>query len=133
MKKYNLTKKDKELVGEAREIIQKAYTKNKGLTSDVSCCLVTSKGSIFTGVDLEGFISNVCAESSAISNMVKAGEGKEKIATVVALYESPNYKSYLILPPCGACRHNMSKFGNPWVIISKTKKVKLKDFISRAI
>jgi cytidine deaminase len=62
--------------------------------------------------------------------MIKEGNGKENISIIVALYDDwPKYKKndYLILPPCGACRHNLSKFGNPWVIVSKTKKAKLKE------
>ena len=63
-----------------------------------------------------------------MSNMILAGKGNSKLKTVFALYEyHKKYNKYIILPPCGTCRHNLSKFGNPWIFVSKTKKAKLKE------
>jgi len=132
MKKHLLTKQDRKLVKKARDVAINGYTRNDKILSDVSCCLITSKGELFSGVDIEGFApgSSICAETSALSNMIKNGNGKENVSTIVALYDyRPKHKKddYKILPPCGTCRDNISLFGNPWVIISKTSKVKLRD------
>jgi cytidine deaminase len=132
VKLVNSTKQDKEIITKARELAKKSYVKNKEITSDVVSILITESGDEFHGADIEGLASGsgVCAETSAITNMILAGKGNSKLKLVFALYEYPpkyNKDEYLILPPCGTCRHNLSKFGNPWVIVSKTKKVKLNE------
>ena len=85
---------------------------------------------MFYGADIEGLApgSGVCAETSAITNMILAGKGNDKIETCLGLYGEPKYKNkiYEILPPCNKCRKNLRKFGKPWVFISNTKKEKLK-------
>lgn len=132
VKLVSLTKEDKELISKARALAKKSYIKNKEITSDVISIMVTESGEEFYGADIEGLASGsgICAETSAISNMILAGKGDSKLKFVLALYEySPKYNKndYMTLPPCGTCRHNLSKFGNPWIIVSKTKKVKLKE------
>lgn len=132
VKLINLTKEDKILVAKARILVKKSYINNKQIVSDVISILITESGEEFHGVDIEKLVSGsgVCAETSALTNMILAGKGNSKLKTIFALYEYPpkyNKKDYLILPPCGACRHNLSKFGNPWVFVSKTKKVRLKE------
>jgi len=130
VKQINLTKEDKALITKARKLARKSYIENKKIVSDVFCIMITEKGEEFHGVDIENLITGICAETSAISNMILAGKGNSKLKTVFALYEYPpdeKKQDYIILPPCGACRHNLSKFGNPWVFVSKTKKVKLKE------
>jgi len=131
VKLVNLTKSDKELITKARNLVRKSYISNEKIVSDVFCILITENDE-FHGVDIENLASGsgVCAETSALSNMILAGKGKSKLKIVVALYDyKPKYKKddYKILPPCGACRHNLNKFGNPWIFVSKTKKVKLKE------
>ncbi len=130
VKLVNLTKEDKALIAKARELARKSYISNDKFLSDVFSLFITEKGDEFYGADIEKLASGsgICAETSAISNMILAGKGNAKLKTVLALYDyMPKHKKndYVILPPCGTCRHNLSKFGNPWVIVSKTKKVRL--------
>jgi cytidine deaminase len=124
-----LTKKDLRLIQKAKKIIGKTHLRNGKIISDVVSIIITEKGNVFYGVDIEGFApgSGVCAETSAITNMILAGKGNEKIETCLALYGEPRYKKkiYKILPPCNKCRKNLKKFGNPLVFISDTKKKKL--------
>ncbi len=125
-----LNKKDIKLVSTARKLVKKAYIRNGKIVSDVVSIIITDKGNSFYGVDIENLHpgSGICAETSAISNMILAGKGKSKIITALALYDyGPKYKKedYKILPPCKKCRINLRKFGNPWVFISKTEKEKL--------
>jgi len=132
VKLVNLTKEDKALISKARELARKSYIHNNKIVSDVISIFITEKGEEFYGADIEKLASGsgICAETSAMSNMILAGKGNSKLKTVLAVYEYPpedGVKKYLILPACGTCRHNLSKFGNPWVIISKTKKAKLKE------
>ena len=132
VKLVNLTKKDKELVNKARKLLRKSYVSNEKIVSDVISIIITEKGTEYYGADIENLASGsgICAETSAISNMILGGEGKSKIKFVLAIYDYyPKYKKnkYIVLPPCGTCRHNLHKFGNPWVIVSKTKKTRLKE------
>ena len=132
MKLVNLTKEDKALIAKARKLARKSYIENKQIVSDIFCIILTEDGEEFHGVDIEKLAagSGICAETSAVSNMIRAGKGNSKLKLVLAIYEYPpdySKKQYAIFPPCGACRHNLSKFGNPWVIVSKDKKTKLKE------
>jgi len=132
VKLVSLTKEDKALITKARKLVRESYIDDKEMTSDVISIMITEEGEEFHGADIEKLASGsgICAETSAISNMILAGKGKSKLRIVLALYDYvPKYNknSFLILPPCGTCRHNLSKFGNPWVIVSKTKKAKLKE------
>ena len=83
----------------------------------------------FNGSDTEKLSTWICAETSDVSNMILAGKGNSKLKKVLTFYESPpDYKKdYMILLPCKVCRHNLSKFGSPFTITSKTSKVKLND------
>jgi len=132
VKLVNLTKEDKELVTKARKLLRKSYISNKKIISDVFSIIITEDGKEFHGVDIEKLASGsgICAETSAISNMILAGKGESKLKVVLAIYDYfPKYKKddYILAPPCGTCRHNLNKFGNPWVFVSKTKKTRLKE------
>jgi len=125
-----LTIKDKKLIKEAEKIIVKSRSVKLIDTGDVGSALVTSKGNIFTGVSL-GFYCGIgsCGEYQAIGSMISNGE--KEIKTIVAVcYDA---KKYSVIPPCGKCRemiHQVSKKNwNTEVIISKTKKVKLKELL----
>jgi len=126
----DLNKEDLKLVQKAKKLLSKTHFRNNKIVSDVVGIILTEEGDIFYGVDLEGLApgSGCCAETSAITNMVLAGKGKDKIETSLALYGEPKYKKplYRVLPPCVKCRKNLKKFGSPWVFISETKKEKLK-------
>jgi cytidine deaminase len=72
-------------------------------TGFVGAALVTSRGSIFTGVNLDFYCGiGFCAEHSAVAEMVKAGE--TRIAKIVAVATSKEGDLIGVLPPCGRCR-----------------------------
>lgn len=130
MKTYNLTKEDKELIKIGKETAIKGF-RDDNLSCDLGGALITNKGKIYSGINMEVKSSagaSICGERSAIMQMVSQGE--RNIKTIVAVWIENRKecdKYWGILPPCGICRHVISQFGNPWVIISKTKKVKLSD------
>ena len=76
-----LTKKDLKLIEKAKKLITKTHTRNKKIVSDVVSIIVTDKGEMFFGADIEGLApgSGVCAETSAMTNMILKGKGKDKI------------------------------------------------------
>ena len=68
-----------------------------------------------------------CGEYQAVGAMLSNGE--KEIDTIVAVERSDK----VIMPPCGKCREMIyqcdKKNLNTWVIISKSKKVKLKELL----
>jgi len=126
VKKVNLTKEDKNLINIAKEVSIKNYVNNKDISCDVASALITDKNNVYQGINIESKMSaptSICGETGAIASMVANGE--RKIKAIVAV--SADKEETVILPPCGSCRHIISQFGNPWVIISKTKKIKLNE------
>lgn len=125
-----LTKEDNELIEAAKKIIVKSNAIKLIDTADFGAALVTSKGSIYSGVSL-GFTCGIgsCAEYQAVGTMISNGE--KEIKTIVAISCNGN-----IYSPCGKCRemlHQLSKNSeNTEVIISKNEKVKLKDLLPYA-
>jgi len=126
MQTYKLTKEDTNLIAIAKEVISKNHIENNLISCGVGSALITSKGKSYKGVNIHSKTSgptSICAETAAIAQMVSDGE--RKIKAIVALWVDG--KEWDVLPPCGACRHIISQFGDPWVIISKTEKTQLSD------
>jgi cytidine deaminase len=72
----------------------------------VGAALRTESGAVFAGGNVENaaYPVGVCAETSAISAMVAAGERRIMEILVVG---SGRKK----IPPCGACRQRIAEFG----------------------
>lgn len=125
-----LTKGDKDLIKEAENIILKSKKIKLLNTASMGAALVTSKGNLFCGVCM-GFHCGIgsCAEYQAIGSMVSNGENE--IKTIVAVSKNGN-----IHVPCGKCREMINqvckKNKNTFVIISKSKKIKLKGLLPLA-
>ncbi|MBS3095905.1 cytidine deaminase [Candidatus Woesearchaeota archaeon] len=121
-----LTKEDKELIKKAKVLVGKRKVSG-GVVREVGSALLTKGGEIFTGVSLDLWCGiGFCAEHSAISNMVSHSNETE-IKTIVAFGDK-------IMYPCGRCREMMELVDkrnryNTEVIISKNKKVKLKELL----
>lgn len=127
-----LTIKDKELIEEAKQIIVKSRPVKLIDTGDVGSALITPKGNIFRGVSL-GFYCGIgsCGEYQAIGSMISNGE--KEIKTIVAVWYDEKTRKYQVISPCGKCREMIwqacKKNQNTEVIISGTKKVKLKELL----
>ena len=136
MKTYKLTKEDKKLIEQAEKISAKSkQVKLKEETGNVGAALITHKGNIYRGVCI-GFYCGIgsCGEYQAIGSMISNGE--KEIKTIVAVWHDDKNKKYAVIPPCGKCREMIHQLGkrnwNSWVIISKTKKTKLKELLPLA-
>jgi cytidine deaminase len=126
MKTHKLKKEDLNLIEIAKEVISKNHIENDKISCSVGSALITGKGKVYKGVNIHSKTSgptSICAETAAIAQMVSDGE--RRIKAIVALWVDG--KKWDVLPPCGACRHIISQFSNPWVIITKTRKTKLSD------
>ncbi len=120
-----LNKQDNGLIEKARDIIKKSKPVNLIDTGEVGSALVTLDENIYRGVSM-GFYCGIgsCGEYLAIGAMISNGE--KKIKTIVSVNDKGD-----VMPPCGKCREMMLQASkenkNTEVIISKSKKVKLKD------
>ena len=128
-----LTKEDKELIKQAKDTAHEGFIDNRknAVGSDLASVLKTKSGSIYAGVNMDFLNSggySICGEKSAILHMLT--KGQRDIDTIVAVWISRDYKKnkkWDVIQPCGSCRHVISKFGNPWIIVSRSKKVRLKE------
>ena len=91
-----------ELIHEANQVRSRAYAPYSNYK--VGAALLTKKGQIFTGVNVENaaYPDSICAERSAIFSAVSAGE-REFEAIAVATRNGG--------APCGSCRQVLSEFG----------------------
>lgn len=78
----------------------------------VGAAIRTASGAIFTGCNVENaaFPEGVCAEASAISAMVLAGE--RQIVEVLTVCDGE-----LISTCCGGCRQKIREFAGPDAVI----------------
>ncbi|MCD6196355.1 MAG: cytidine deaminase [Staphylothermus sp.] len=111
--------KIQELIRKAEEILPNSYAPYSGI--HVASAILTDKGNIYQGVNIENASLGLtmCAERTAIFNMVTHGDRKPIIVAIVTDYEEP-------IPPCGACRQVIAEF-NPEATIAmySTKSKKL--------
>ena len=96
------------LVAAARAAREQAYAPYSGFSVGAA---VAAGGHTFTGVNVENasYPVGVCAERSAVSAMVAAGERRIEAVAVVAGGE------HGVTSPCGACRQVLREFGGPEV------------------
>lgn len=87
----------------AQKIRDKAYVPYSHF--HVGCCIKTPSGNFYTGCNVENvsYGLTICAEASAITAMVSAGETQIQELVVVSNGEE-------ICTPCGACRQRIREF-----------------------
>ncbi len=96
------------LVTAARDVRERAYAPYSGFNVGAA---VLAGGRIFTGANVENaaYPVSVCAERSAVSAMVAAGERRIEVVAVVAAGDHGPTS------PCGACRQVLREFAEPGV------------------
>ncbi len=115
------------LIEEAYKITGK-YRPSQFCTSGVvGCALLTSKGNIYTGINVDSACGlGFCAEHAAIAEMLKHQESE--IALLVAI----NFQKEF-LSPCGRCREFIYQVNplnqNTKVILSRDKIILLQDLL----
>ena len=84
----------------------------------VGAALMTKKGNIYTGVNVENgaYPMTICAERTAVVKAVSEGE-KEFIAIAVVTDDGGS--------PCGACRQVLSEFGLDIIVLIANEKGEL--------
>ncbi len=100
--------KRQELIQKANQVRSRAYAPYSNY--QVGAALLTKKGQIFTGVNVENaaYPDSICGERSAVFNAVSAGE-RDFEAIAVATRNGGT--------PCGSCRQVLSEFGLDIVVL----------------
>ncbi|AHE67325.1 cytidine deaminase [Legionella oakridgensis] len=96
----------KRMINKAHQALSHSYAPYSGYS--VSSCLCSEEEILFTGVNVENssYGLTLCAETSAIMQMVAAG--KRQIKDIVVLS-----KDNALCSPCGACRQRIYEFSTP--------------------
>ncbi|WED44133.1 cytidine deaminase [Legionella cardiaca] len=94
---------EKSMINYAKQALIHAYAPYSNFR--VASCLCSEDGSLYTGVNVENasYGLSICAETSAICQMIAAG--KRKIKSIVVLNGENTLCS-----PCGACRQRIIEF-----------------------
>ena len=100
-------------MGDKRDLFEaaaKAMAKAHAPYSDfpVGAALRTGKGTIFAGCNVENasYPEGWCAETTALAQMVMAGE-REVVEMAVVAQRMPR------ITPCGGCRQRLAEFARP--------------------
>ena len=114
---------DKELYAKAKKVAINAYAPYSHFK--VGAALLCDSGNIYTGVNIENssYGATICAERSALSAAVGAGE-KKFIKIAVASSQGEAW-------PCGICRQVLMEFSdknNPMKIITGTDENSLEIY-----
>lgn len=74
----------------------------------VGAALLSGSGAVFAGCNIENasYPEGWCAETSAISHMIMAGE--KQITEILVVAENMDR-----ITPCGGCRQRLSEFASP--------------------
>lgn len=77
----------------------------------VGAAILTPAGNIYSGSNVENasYPEGCCAETSAISHMIRAGE--KEISEILVVGDAANCS------PCGGCRQRISEFGTDETVI----------------
>ncbi|CAM2875156.1 cytidine deaminase [Legionella worsleiensis] len=99
-----------QMIHDAHESLKNAYAPYSKY--HVGCCICTIDDKLYTGVNVENgsYGLTICAEGSAICNMITAGD---RLIKKVVILSSDN----LLCPPCGACRQRIHEFSTPDTMI----------------
>jgi cytidine deaminase len=98
------------MIFQAKQALGRAYAPYSNYL--VSSCLCSEDGNLYTGVNVENasYGLTICAESSAICQMVAAGQ--QKITSLIILNNKNTSCS-----PCGACRQRIAEFATAETMI----------------
>lgn len=98
---------DDELVAAATAAVTRAYDSGKHF---VGAAIRTSGGAIYTGVNLQAYVTriSVCAEPIALGQAVLAGDGE--VARAVAVLRTER-GAPVVCSPCGMCRELLGDYG----------------------
>lgn len=118
-----------ELIQKAASVLNSQKLGDGFYVGDVGCALISEDDQVFTGASIGANLS-VCAEQSAVSQMVS--KGKPRIKKIVAVWKDEKGELYVI-PPCGRCREFLKMVDSDNleadIILGPDHVVKLKELL----
>ena len=103
LKKYDITKNDRELIEIALEVLNKNF--DDGVYNHtVGCALLCKSGKIYKGVNCDG-IHGSCAEY--ITMGIAISNGEREFDTIVAVHDK---SQNCVVSPCGNCRQMLFEY-----------------------
>jgi len=100
----------KQMISHAHQALAHSYAPYSHFT--VAACICSEKDVLFTGVNVENssYGLTICAERSAISQMIVSGARQIKSIVILAGTNE-------LCTPCGACRQCIHEFSIPETLI----------------
>jgi cytidine deaminase len=94
------------MIEKAHKALENSYSPYSNFK--VACCIQTETDTFFTGVNVENssYSVTLCAEMSAIAQMVTSGHRKIQKLVIIS-------GTNTVCPPCGACRQCIFEFSTP--------------------
>jgi cytidine deaminase len=94
----------------------------------VGAALLSSQGNLYTGCNVESasYGATICAERSAIVQMVAAGE--REILAVAVFVDAPEPAM-----PCGICRQLIVEFSGDAIVVSATPSARIDTNIAELL
>lgn len=126
-----LSKKDKELIEIASEVLERNCNLYESRDLHVACALLAKSGKVYTGINIKTSHS-VCAEQVAIGQALTQGE--REFDTIVAV-KFDDDGSIRVVSPCGLCRYIINNLNLTMNVIledvynNKVLKIKSKDLL----
>ena len=104
---------DDELIAAAKEAFSRSYAPYSKFF--VGSAVLAESGAVYQGCNVENasYGGTICAERSAVSAMIMAGD---KAIRRVAVYTDHSHAA----SPCGICRQVIREFGMEVTVISET-------------
>ncbi|TYO91264.1 cytidine deaminase [Oceanicella actignis] len=101
---------EEELYAAALAARARAYSPHSNFA--VGCAIRSASGAIHVGANVENqsYPEGWCAETSAIAQMIMAGEREILEVCVVADLDPP-------ITPCGGCRQRLAEFAGPSTLV----------------
>ena len=98
------------MIDHATQAMQEAYAPYSNF--HVGVCIRTDNDKLFVGANIENasYSLTLCAEATAIANMIMAGYRHINEIVIVI-------KGDVVCPPCGGCRQRIAEFANSDLLI----------------
>ena len=108
-----LTKKDKELIEVATEVVKANSDLYKNLGMHVAAAIRAKSGKIYKGININTSHS-ICAEQVAMGQAFACGERDLEALVAVKMNDDGSVR---VVSPCGLCRYTFDKFNDSFDVI----------------
>ena len=119
MKEWNL------MIAKAKHNLNASDVSNFLSCGTYSCVVLTEKGNVYSGININSNLQNISAEKAALSNMVSNGETKVKKILVMNELE----ETILPIDDLFMCLIELNIDLNKVLIFSKDQEYKMNDLV----